>query len=506
MPASSVSAKSSAADRRGICVQYGAPSVLDRVSLQVPTGSVVALLGTNGADKSTLARTNDRHAGLSLRDGDSRIGQVEAVKPPPREVHRGGRQVLGSPNHADQVPNAELSEKTEGLLVPDSSSDRQGERVMCISCAGPTSRLSRRGVLAGAGFAGVAGGLAGSRAAAAPPPTNDRVPRPERDDIFAVVLLGTMGGPPIEPDRAGISTAVVVEGKSYLVDCGRSSATQYVRAGLRHSNLQSIFLTHLHADHVADYYNHFLLGGTAPNTRKDRIEAPVQVFGPGPAGGLPPKFGGGEAPTIGDPPTPGTIKMTNDLINAYAYSTNVFMRDSGVRDVRSLMDVTEIGIPDVGASFENTAPDMAPVVVMEDDRVRVSAILVPHGPVFPAFAFRFDTDHGSVTLSGDTTYSQNLVNIAEQTDLLIHEAVNLDGAQLPEAFRSHVIESHVEVQKVGAIAEAAGARRLVVSHMADLVNGAIEPHRWTKWARTGFSGEVVVGRDLQHFDLKKRKI
>ncbi len=148
---------------------------------------------------------------------------------------------------------------------------------------------------------------------------------------------------------------------------------------------------------------------------------------------------------------------------------------------------------------------LAPFVVMEDDRVRVTATLVPHGPIFPAFTFRFDTDYGSVTLSGDTTYWQNLLRLAGQTDLLIHEAVNLEGAQLPDAFRSHVIESDVEVQKVGAIAEAAGAQRLVVSHMADLANGTIDPNRWRRWARMGYSGDVVIGSDLQHLDLTKRK-
>ena len=85
------------------------------------------------------------------------------------------------------------------------------------------------------------------------------------------------------------------------------------------------------------------------------------------------------------------------------------MRDTGVRDVRTLADVHEIVLPAVGATYDNTSPTMDPFVVMEDDHVKVSAVLVPHGPIFPAFAFRFDTTHGSVTFSGDTTYSDNLV-------------------------------------------------------------------------------------------------
>ena len=76
------------------------------------------------------------------------------------------------------------------------------------------------------------------------------------------------------------------------------------------------------------------------------------------------------------------------------------------------------------------------VLVHEDENVRVTAILVEHPPVAPAFAFRFDTAEGSVTISGDTAPTQNLVRLARDTDLLMHEAIDFDWvrrgyAQLP---------------------------------------------------------------------------
>jgi ribonuclease BN (tRNA processing enzyme) len=82
------------------------------------------------------------------------------------------------------------------------------------------------------------------------------------------------------------------------------------------------------------------------------------------------------------------------------------------------VNVHEIPLPDVGATFTNTAPAMQPFPVMSDDKVKVSAVLVPHGPVFPAFAFLFDTAYGSVTFSGDTTYTDNIPTLAHNTDLL----------------------------------------------------------------------------------------
>ncbi|WP_203721773.1 MBL fold metallo-hydrolase [Streptomyces coelicoflavus] len=99
-----------------------------------------------------------------------------------------------------------------------------------------------------------------------------------------LVLLGTKAGPPVDPPR-GISSALVVDGATYVVDRGRSAVTQYIRAGPTLASRSGIFITHLHADHVADYYKFFLLGGSVPNQEGDRLTGPVPVHGPGPAGG-----------------------------------------------------------------------------------------------------------------------------------------------------------------------------------------------------------------------------
>ncbi|MFC9557002.1 MBL fold metallo-hydrolase [Rhodococcus sp. NPDC056960] len=316
-----------------------------------------------------------------------------------------------------------------------------------------------------------------------------------------LILLGTQAGPPIQPDRAGISTALTVAGRTYLVDCGRKSTTQYVNSGLTLRSLDSIFITHLHADHVSDYYNYFLLGGMVPNSLGDNLSGPVKIYGPGPAGGLPERYGGGVAPVVSpNDPTPGIGAMTSSLHDAYAYSSNVFLRDTGIRDIRTLTDVREIALPEVGSSYTSPHPDMDPFVVMTDDRVTVSATLVPHGPVYPAFAFRFDTEFGSVTFSGDTTYSENLIKLATGTDVLVHEAINVEGADLDETLKAHLLEGHVEVQQVGSIAERCGASQLVLSHIGDMA-GLLDDGQWKSWASQGYSGSVTVGHDLQRIRL-----
>jgi ribonuclease BN (tRNA processing enzyme) len=323
-----------------------------------------------------------------------------------------------------------------------------------------------------------------------------------------LVLLGTAAGPPPEIGRTGIASALSVRGKTYVVDCGRSAVTRYLESGLAFRSLQAIFLTHLHADHVGDYYNFFLFAGYGDNEMRDGIFSPVQVYGSGPAGGLPQPFGGGSVPTINPVnPTPGLADLTHNVIDAFAYSNNIFMRDSRIADVRTLIDVHEISLPNVGASYKNTAPLMKPFPVMEDDRVRVSAVLVPHGPVFPSFAFRFDTDDGSIVFSGDTSLTPNIIMLARGADILVHEAIDLTFYEkhgTAPAQLSHLQKSHTPVTKVGHVAQEAGVRTLVLTHLSPSTPRLVTDTQWKRQAQIGFSGRVFVGNDLMRLPLLKK--
>lgn len=362
--------------------------------------------------------------------------------------------------------------------------------------------VSRRSIMAGLGAAGA---LSMVPAVASATPASGAGSQRRSDRPGArLVLLGTRAGPPVDLHQVGAASALVVDGRTYVIDCGRASVTQFVRSGLRLDSIAGIFLTHLHADHVADYYNFFLLGGHIKNQEGDHIAGPVPVHGPGPAGGLQPKFGGGTAPTVNPSnPTPGTAQMTDFLHAAYGYSSNVFLRDMNVADIRSLIDVREIVHPGgTNADFSHTAPDMRPFVVFRDDKVEVTATLVPHGPVFPAYASRFDSEYGSVTFSGDTRRSTNLIELAEGTDLLVHEAIGVEGAGLGAASLDHMLQSHVLIDEVGAVAQDAGARHLVVSHYADLGAEKVDVHKWRRLAQQGYRGRATIGQDLDSFTLR----
>jgi ribonuclease BN (tRNA processing enzyme) len=384
----------------------------------------------------------------------------------------------------------------------------------------PSGRSISRRSLLGAAVAGTGAVVAGAAGCASPgePATPPGLSSPLRPFLplrsaqpkdTVLTLLGTAGGPQAEYVRTGTSTALTVEGYNYVVDAGRGSVTQYLNAGLRFSALKGMFITHLHADHLADYYNYFLLEGGEPNAEKDNLSGPLAVYGPGPAGALPPQPTPPVPTLVPENPTPGIKDLTERLNEGYAYSYNVFMRDTGTRDIRSLQDIHEISVPDVGAGPANTAPPMQPFKIFEDDRVSVSAILVPHGPVFPAFAFRFDTDQGSVALSGDTKFSDNVVRIAQGADVLVHEVINLDlirrfGHVSPDLL-AHLENSHTTTGQVGKIAQQAGVAQLVLTHLVPSNPLLIPDLVWHAQCSEGFSGSVHVGNDLDRITWSARR-
>ncbi len=398
--------------------------------------------------------------------------------------------------------------------VPDEPVTRELDEALDEARRG--IRIGRRSLLTGLGLAAGVPLLATACSSRSSGPTlmpatpaAGAAPINKVDNKLKLVLLGTRAGPPVDRSQKGISSALVVDGATYVIDCGRSSVTQFEASGLRFDSIRNIFLTHLHADHVADYYNFFMLGGHIKNQQGDHIERRVQVLGPGRAGGLPPRWTptgpSAEVPTL-PPADTGTIGMTDLLNQAYSYSMNIFLRDMNVADVRTLMDVKDIQLPaDNNASptdweHGSTAPAMGPFEIFRDDRVVVTAILVPHGVVFPAYAFRFDTEYGSVTFSGDTAHSPNLIKLANHSDILVHEAIGA-GANLPPTSLQHMKDSHVFIDEIGPIAEKSQAKHLVISHYAELTEVKPDLAKYKSLAQNGYGGEVTIGQDLDVFGL-----
>lgn len=389
-------------------------------------------------------------------------------------------------------------------------------------CEEPRPHLSRRGLLrtagAAAGAVTVSGVLSGTASAAGP-----SSPAAAQGYRTRLVLLGTSGGPIWweGSDRVGVSSALVVGDALYLVDCGNSSVHNLRGAGLLGpgqgmndlGHLRAVFLTHLHSDHIADYPGLLLYGICGGGL--GRADRPVQVFGPGKRGALPAVFPAGRPvpdPIQPDDPGAGTVDMTASLVAAFATDFNDRLFDTGSPAITDRVNAHDIALPD-GAAPGRSIPRLhRPIRVYEDDRVRVTATLVDHGQMFPAFGFRFDTDDGSVVFSGDTTVSDNLVDLAGDCDVLVHEVIDqawveqsISALPVPQetkdGYINHMIGAHTTTEQVGKVAQRAGARRLVLNHFSP---GHLQDGRWRRAGRD-FAGPVVPGRDLMQIGVGRKR-
>ncbi len=266
----------------------------------------------------------------------------------------------------------------------------------------------------------------------------------------------------------------------------------------------------MHSDHVAELFNYAWLH--LGSVRK--ITPPLHVYGPGPAGGIAPAYGGRTVPEQiantrrGPTLTPGVADYFDLMAQANATDLNNRYRDAWYPNIHDVVHPHEISIPDVGADpITNLFPRMDPFPVFEDDRVKVTAILAAHPPVFPAFAFRFDTDDGSVVFSGDTTKDPNVMRLAKGADVLVHEVIDISyfmSRGVPESEINHHRISHTVVEDIPSIGNSAEVKTIVLSHIVPGDKDAVHDSSWRRRASRGYDGKVIVGNDLDIIPLKRK--
>jgi ribonuclease BN (tRNA processing enzyme) len=274
-----------------------------------------------------------------------------------------------------------------------------------------------------------------------------------------LVLLGTAGGPTPKALRAAPASAVVVDDVIYVVDCGNGVARQLVLAGLPLGRIAHVFLTHQHSDHNADYGNLLWLAWA------NALTHPVDTWGP-----------------------PPLARMTRLFLEMNQADIATRMADEGRPALAPLIRPHELtrGGP-----------------VMRDGRVRVTAALVEHPPVTPAFAYRFDCPDRSIVFSGDTRPSAELVKLARGADVLVHEVMYLPALEKLLAaesnasrLREHLLASHTTTAQVGRIATEAKVKTLVLNHFVPGGDPTLTDAVWRDAVAPHFKGDIVIGRDL----------
>jgi ribonuclease BN (tRNA processing enzyme) len=309
-----------------------------------------------------------------------------------------------------------------------------------------------------------------------------------------LVLLGTAGAPMPVAGRAGISSALVVDERVFVVDCGRGSPSEFVAAGLDFAQLEAVFITHLHVDHAGDLTG-MLLYPWGIRFDDNGPLPPVRVYGPCSPDVAPAGDATFHRHTTIHPerPFPGATDLVENILAGYAYHLNVMPLDCHMPDPGVLVRAIDIPVPAPLAG--DSGP---PISVFEDGIVRVTAVRVTHGHAHPALAYRFDTPDGSVVFSGDTTVNEDLIALARDADILVHQVADLDYLKrhgLTGAALQRMAELHTNITEVGNVAERAHVQELVLNHYLPAEPDAITESEWAERAGRGFSGTTIAGSD-----------
>jgi ribonuclease Z len=253
-------------------------------------------------------------------------------------------------------------------------------------------------------------------------------------------------------DRFGPSTLVEAGEHRILIDCGRGATQRLFQRDTPLGSVEMVLFTHLHSDHVTGFPDFWLTGWLFGRTQ------PLRVWGPS-----------------------GTSAMIRNLERAYAFDLHMRRIDDGM--------------PAAGAKI--VAQDSAGgVVVNTPDGLRITAFLVDHGPVKPAFGYRVEYGGYVAVFSGDTRPSDNLVKHAKGADVLVHEVlapeVERRRAKIDPHAIEHVIARHTTAEEAGKLFARIGPRLAVFSHIAPSVTSEADV---LPDVRKNYDGRVAFGAD-----------
>jgi ribonuclease Z len=287
-----------------------------------------------------------------------------------------------------------------------------------------------------------------------------------------VSILGS-GLPWVTKSQAAGSVLIEVgnpERDVFVFDLGAGSLANFSGLKVPVTSLKKVFLSHLHADHVADYLT--LMGSYVKAGRLD----PVEVWG-----------------GASDDPARGVAEFVEAIQRALAWdhaSMTGYVPTTGAR-------ATAREVP-----YDRTE------VIYERDGVTITSFPVIHA-LNGAVGFRVDYGGQSVVFSGDTKPTMTLVEAAEGCDLLIHETflpaetfAELMSFPIEQA-RMVVNEAHTPANAAGVVFDMVQPKMAAMWH-CHVIDGYIDSV--FEGVRTAYSGAATLCQDLTVFNVTSEAV
>ena len=297
-------------------------------------------------------------------------------------------------------------------------------------------------------------------------------------DGLHVGLCGA-GSPFPDELRSGPCTALVAGRRLFVFDSGSGAARNLTRMRLNAGQIEALFLTHYHSDHI-DGLGELMLQRWVQRTSQQ----PLPVHGP------------------------------TGLEGVLAGFQQAYTLDKGYRTAHhGDVIVPPAGFGTAALPFEVDAATGRRVLLSEPD-LEVVAFTVDHGPVRPAVGYRVRYKDRTVVISGDTKKSAAVAREAKGVDLLVHEALSpallslleqgfIQAGRQPLGQIMHdVLNYHTTPEEAAEIAQAAGVKALLFHHIVPpLPSSGLHP-AFLERAGQIYKGPLRIGADGDWLTLR----
>ena len=325
---------------------------------------------------------------------------------------------------------------------------------MPIRAAGKPARTATRS------FGAVAVAAVAAILVGAPPP-----PVAAQERGIEITLLGT-GDPVPRVDRFGPAILVEAGEHRLLFDAGRGVTQRLQQLDISLSDIDAVFITHFHSDHLSGLPDLWLTGWLPPPF--GRRSQPMRVIGP-----------------------EGLAEILAGLRAAFDPDIQIRLLDEQLPPQGIEFDIHEYS---------------ADGIVFDEQGVTVTAFAVDHGQyIKPSFGYRVDYAGRSVVLSGDTRFDENLIAASQGADVVIHEVAAAREEMLAFDERIQLIlDHHTTPEEAGVVFDRVSPKLAVYSHLT-LLSGPDSPEvtveELIQRTRTNYSGRLLVGEDLMRIEI-----
>jgi ribonuclease Z len=293
----------------------------------------------------------------------------------------------------------------------------------------------------------------------------------ELEDGLHIYLCGA-GSPMYDRKRSGPCTAIIAGKRVFIVDAGNSSSKNLSLGRVPIANIEGVFLTHFHSDHI-DGLGELIMQRWVTSGASSSLP----VYGP-----------------VGVETVVAGFNQAYQHDDAYriAHHGEIILPPQGSDAVANVLEVG------------NNNGDG---VVYKSNGLKIRAFEVDHHPVAPALGYRFDYKGRSLVISGDTVKSATVAQFAQHVDVLLHEALSKDlvmlinqranvlGQQSIAAISKDIIDYHTTPIEAAQIAQEAMVGHLVLHHIVPPL--PIKPLEtiFLKGVNEVYSGVVTIGKD-----------